>query len=134
MGGTVLVPTREAIHKLIAARLAADILDVPTLLIARTHANGAHLITSDSDPDDKPFLTGERTIEGFFAMRGGVEVAIARGIAYAPYADILWCETPTPNLAEARKFAKAIHAEFPGKLLAYNCSRSLRWKPRLKEW
>jgi isocitrate lyase len=134
MGGKVLVPTREAIHKLIAARLAADILDVPTILIARTDANGAHLITSDCDPDDAPFLTGERTIEGFFTMRGGIDAAIARGLAYAPYADMLWCETLEPNLAGARKFAKAIHAEFPGKLLAYNCSRSLRWKPRLKEW
>jgi isocitrate lyase len=132
--GKVLLPTREAIHKLIAARLAADILDVPTVLIARTSATGAHLITNDCDPDDAPFLTGERTIEGFFAMRGGIDAAIARGLAYAPYADMLWCETSEPNLAEARKFANAIHAEFPGKLLAYNCSRSLRWKPRLKEW
>jgi len=134
MGGKMLAPAREVIHKLIAARLAADILDVPTVLIARTDANGAHLISSDCDPEDAPFLTSERTIEGFFATRGGIDAAIARGLAYAPYADILWCETSEPNLAEARKFANAIHAEFPGKLLAYNCSRSLRWKPRLKEW
>jgi isocitrate lyase len=134
MGGKVLVPTREAIHKLIAARLAADILDVPTVLIARTDANGAHLITSDCDPDDTPFLTGERTIEGFFALRGGIDAAIARGLAYAPYADMLWCETSEPNLAEARKFAKAIHAQFPGKLLAYNCSPSFHWKGKLNDW
>jgi isocitrate lyase len=134
MGGKVLVPTREAIHKLIAARLAADILDVPTVLIARTDANGAHLITSDCDPDDMPFLTGERTIEGFFAMRGGIDAAIARGLSYAPYADMLWCETSEPNLAEARKFAKAIHAQFPGKLLAYNCSPSFHWKSKLNDW
>jgi isocitrate lyase len=134
MGGKVLVPTREAIHKLIAARLAADILDVPTILIARTDANGAHLITSDCDPEDMRFLTGERTIEGFFAMRGGIDAAIARGLSYAPYADMLWCETSEPNLAEARKFAKAIHAEFPGKLLAYNCSPSFHWKSKLNDW
>jgi isocitrate lyase len=134
IGGKVLAPTREAIHKLIAARLAADILDVPTVLIARTDANGAQLISSDCDEEDREFLTGERTVEGFFAMRGGVDAAIARGLAYAPYADMLWCETSEPNLAEARKFAKAIHAEFPGKLLAYNCSPSIHWRAKLNEW
>jgi isocitrate lyase len=134
MGGKVLVPTREAIHKLIAARLAADILDVPTVLIARTDANGAQLITNDCDPDDTPFLTGKRTIEGFFTMRGGIDAAIARGLAYAPYADMLWCETSEPNLAEARKFAWAIHAQYPGKLLAYNCSPSFHWRAKLNQW
>jgi isocitrate lyase len=134
MGGKVLVPTREAIHKLIAARLAADILDVPTVLIARTDANGAQLITSDCDEEDRQFLTGERTIEGFFAMRGGIDAAIARGLAYAPYADMLWCETSEPNLAEARRFAKAIHAQYPGKLLAYNCSPSFHWRAKLNQW
>jgi isocitrate lyase len=134
MGGKVLVPTREAIHKLIAARLAADILDVPTVLIARTDANGAQLITSDCDEEDREFLTGERTIEGFFAMRGGIDAAIARGLAYAPYADMLWCETSEPNLAEARRFAKAIHAQYPGKLLAYNCSPSFHWRAKLNQW
>jgi isocitrate lyase len=134
MGGKVLVPTREAIHKLIAARLAADIMDVPTVLIARTDANGAQLITSDCDEEDRPFLTGERTIEGFFGMRGGIDAAIARGLAYSPYADMLWCETSEPNLAEARKFATAIHAEYPGKLLAYNCSPSFHWRAKLNEW
>jgi isocitrate lyase len=133
MGGKVLVPTREAIHKLIAARLAADILDVPTILIARTDANGAQLITSDCDEEDTPFLTGQRTIEGFFAMRGGIDAAIARGLAYAPYADMLWCETSEPNLAEARKFATAIHAQYPGKLLAYNCSPSFHWRAKLNQ-
>ena len=134
MGGKVLVPTREAIHKLIAARLAADILDVPTVLIARTDANGAQLITSDCDEEDREFLTGERTIEGFFAMRGGIDAAIAHGLAYAPYADMLWCETSEPNLAEARRFAKAIHAQYPGKLLAYNCSPSFHWRAKLNQW
>jgi isocitrate lyase len=133
MGGKVLVPTREAIHKLIAARLAADILDVPTILIARTDANGAQLITSDCGEEDTPFLTGRRTIEGFFALRGGIDAAIARGLAYAPYADMLWCETSEPSLAEARKFATAIHAQFPGKLLAYNCSPSFHWRAKLNE-
>src|ERR1700694_4457626 len=124
MGGKVLVPTREAIQKLIAARLAADVLDVPTILIARTDANAAQLITSDCDPEDARFLNGERTIEGFFGFRGGLDAATARGLAYAPYADMLWCETSEPNLDEARKFAMAIHARYPGKLLAYNCSPS----------
>ena len=134
MGGKVLVPTREAIQKLVAARLAADVLDVPTILVARTDANGAQLITSDCDPADAPFLTGQRTIEGFFAMRGGIDAAIARGLAYAPYADMLWCETSEPNLAEARRFANAIHGRYPGKLLAYNCSPSFHWKAKLNPW
>jgi isocitrate lyase len=133
MGGKVLVPTREAIQKLIAARLAADVLDVPTVLIARTDANSAHLITSDCDPEDAPFLTGERTREGFFAIRGGIDAAIARGLAYAPYADMLWCETSEPNLAEAKRFAEAIHAQYPGKLLAYNCSPSFHWRAKLDQ-
>jgi isocitrate lyase len=131
MGGKVLLPTKLAIRNLVAARLAADVLDVPTILIARTDANGAHLITSDLDPQDHAFLTGERTPEGFFRMRGGLDAAIARGIAYAPYADLLWCETAEPNLAEARRFADAIHERFPGKLLAYNCSPSFNWQKKL---
>jgi isocitrate/methylisocitrate lyase len=134
MGGKVLVPTREAIQKLTAARLAADVLDVPTVLIARTDANGAQLITSDCDPADTPFLTGRRTIEGFFGFCGGIDAAIARGLAYAPYADMLWCETSEPNYEEARRFATAIHSEFPGKLLAYNCSPSFHWKAKLNQW
>jgi isocitrate lyase len=134
MGGKVLVPTREAIQKLVAARLAADVLDVPTVLIARTDANSAQLITSDCDPGDAPFLTGARTSEGFFAIRGGIDTAIARGLAYAPYADMLWCETSEPNLAEAKRFAEAIHARHPGKLLAYNCSPSFHWKAKLNDW
>jgi isocitrate lyase len=128
------VPTREAIQKLIAARLAADVLDVPTILIARTDANAAQLITSDCDRRDAPFLMGERTIEGFFSFRGGIEAAIARGLAYAPYADMLWCETSEPSIEEARRFANEIHAEFPGKLLAYNCSPSFHWKSKLNDW
>lgn len=131
MGGKVLVPTREAIQKLTAARLAADVLNVPTILIARTDAHSAHLITSDCDPADRPFLTGLRTIEGFYAMRGGLDAAIARGIAYAPFADMIWCETSEPNLEEAEAFAAAIHSRFPGKLLAYNCSPSFNWKSKL---
>jgi len=133
MGGKVLVPTREAIQKLIAARLAADVLDVPTILVARTDANGAHLITSDCDPVDMPFITGHRTIEGFYAIRGGIDAAIARGLAYAPYADMLWCETSEPDFEEARRFAEAIHARYPGKLLAYNCSPSFHWKAKLNQ-
>ena len=133
MGGKVLVPTREAVQKLVAARLASDVLDVPTILIARTDANAAQLITSDCDPLDTPFLTGERTIEGFFTFSGGIDAAIARGLAYAPYADMLWCETSEPNIAEARKFATAIHEQFPGKLLAYNCSPSFHWKAKLSQ-
>jgi isocitrate lyase len=133
MGGKVLVPTREAIQKLVAARLAADVLDVPTILIARTDANGTHLITSDCDPLDAPFLTGGRTVEGFFTIAGGIDAAIARGLAYAPYADMLWCETSEPNFQEAQRFAAAIHAKFPGKLLAYNCSPSFNWKAKLSQ-
>ena len=134
MGGKVLVPTREAIQKLVAARLAADVLDVPTILIARTDANAAQLITSDCDPVDGPFLKGGRTVEGFYALRGGIDAAIARGLAYAPHADMLWCETSEPNLEEARKFARAIHAKYPGKLLAYNCSPSFHWNAKLNPW
>jgi isocitrate lyase len=134
MGGKVLVPTQEAVQKLIAARLAADVCNVPTILIARTDANGAKLITSDIDPTDVPFLTGEdRTSEGFYRIKGGLETAIARGLAYAPYADMIWCETSEPNLEEARRFADAIHAKFPGKMLAYNCSPSFNWKKKLDD-
>src|SRR5581483_10528838 len=133
MGGKVLVPISEFIQKLTAARLAADVLGVPTLIIARTDANGAHLITSDIDPRDQQFLTGERTAEGFYRMRGGIDAAIARGLAYAPYADLIWCETSEPNLEEAKRFAAAIHAQFPGKLLAYNCSPSFNWKKKLNQ-
>jgi isocitrate lyase len=131
MGGKVLVPTKEAIQKLVAARLAADISDVPTVLIARTDANGAFLITSDIDEHDRAFITGERTEEGFFRMRGGIDAAIARGLAYAPYADMIWCETSEPNLDEARVFAERIQAKFPGKLLSYNCSPSFNWSAKL---
>jgi isocitrate lyase len=131
MGGKVLVPTQEFIQKLIAARLAADVMGVPTILIARTDANGANLITSDIDERDHRFLTGARTVEGFYAVRGGLDQAIARGLAYAPYADIVWCETSEPNLDEARRFGEAIHDKFPGKLLAYNCSPSFNWKKKL---
>ena len=134
MGGKVLVPTREAVQKLISARLAADVLDVATVLIARTDADAAQLITSDCDPADAPFITGERTVEGFFAFRGGLDAAIARGLAYAPYADMIWCETSQPSLDEARRFAAAIHAKFPGKLLAYNCSPSFHWRGKLSQW
>jgi isocitrate lyase len=133
MGGKVLVPTVEAIQKLVAARLAADVMGVPTLIMARTDANGAHLLTSDIDPADKDFLTGNRTPEGFFCIRGGIESAIARAISYAPYADIIWCETSEPNVEEARRFAQAVHAKYPGKLLAYNCSPSFNWKKKLDD-
>ena len=133
LGGKVLVPTSEAIQKLVAARLAADVLGVPTLVMARTDANGAHLLTSDIDPRDQQFLTGERTSEGFYRIRGGLDSAIARGLAYAPYADIIWCETSEPNMEEARRFAEAIHAQYPGKLLAYNCSPSFNWKKKLDD-
>ncbi len=133
MGGKVLVPTSEFIQKLIAARLAADVLGVPTILIARTDANGAGLLTSDIDERDRPFLTGERTVEGFFSVKAGLDQAIARGLAYAPYADMIWCETSEPNLEEAGRFAHAIHAQYPGKLLAYNCSPSFNWKKKLDE-
>ena len=133
MGGKVLVPTREAVAKLVAARLAADVMNVPTLLIARTDADAADLVTSDVDENDRPFLTGERTHEGFFRSRAGLDQAIARGLAYAPYADLIWCETSTPDLAYARRFAEAIHAKFPGKMLAYNCSPSFNWKKNLDD-
>ncbi|UUE96708.1 isocitrate lyase [Xanthomonas hortorum pv. pelargonii] len=133
MGGKVLVPTREAIEKLNAARLAADVLGVPTLLIARTDAEAADLITSDVDANDQPFTTGQRTVEGFFKTRNGLDQAISRGLAYAPYADLIWCETGKPDLEFARAFAQAIHAKFPGKLLAYNCSPSFNWKKHLDD-
>ncbi len=132
LGGKVLVPTSQFIRTLTAARLAADVLDVPTVLIARTDADSARLLMSDADPRDREFIVnGERTSEGFFRLRGGLDCAIARGLAYAPYADMLWCETSTPNLSEARRFAEAIHREYPGKLLAYNCSPSFNWKRHL---
>ena len=131
MGGKVLVPTQEFIRKLCAARLAADLLDVPTVLVARTDAGSAKLITSDADPRDHEFLTGERTSEGFYGLRGGLDAAIARGLAYAPYADLIWCETSVPDLDEARVFAEAIRARYPGKLLAYNCSPSFNWSKQL---
>lgn len=133
MGGKVLVPTQEAIQKLVAARLAADVMGVPTVLLARTDADAADLITSDCDEYDRPFIRGDRTAEGFFRTHAGVEQAISRGLAYAPYADILWCETSTPDLAMAQRFADAIHARFPGKLLAYNCSPSFNWKKNLDD-
>jgi len=133
MGGKVLVHTGHAIEKLIAARLAADVMDVPTILVARTDANGAFLLTTDMDERDQPFLTGERTVEGFFRFRGGLDAAIARGLAYAPYCDMVWCETAHPDLNEARRFAEAIQAKFPGKLLAYNCSPSFNWKKHLDD-
>jgi len=131
MGGKVLVPTSQFIRTLTAARLAADVCDVPTVLIARTDANSAKLITSDIDDRDHEFLTGERTPEGFYKITGGLDMGIARGLAYAPYADLLWLETSTPSLEEAKKFADAIHAKFPGKLLAYNCSPSFNWEKHL---
>jgi isocitrate/methylisocitrate lyase len=133
LGGKVLVPTGQFVRTLAAARLAADVCGVPTLLLARTDAQSATLITSDVDERDERFLTGERTAEGYFRVEGGLESAIARGLAYAPYADLLWCETSTPDLDEAREFAEAIHAEFPGKLLAYNCSPSFNWKRHLDD-
>ena len=133
MGGKVLVPTQEAVQKLIAARLAADVAGVPTVLLARTDANAADLLTSDCDPYDQAFCTGERTSEGFYRVRAGIDQAIARGLAYAPYADMLWCETATPDLDEARKFAEAIKKEFPDQLLAYNCSPSFNWKKNLDD-
>jgi len=131
LGGKVLVSTTEAIQKLVAARLAADVLGVPTLIMARTDADSANLFTTDIDPRDHAFCTGKRTSEGFFEVRGGLNAAIARGIAYAPYADLIWCETSKPNLEEARIFADAIHAKYPGKLLAYNCSPSFNWRKHL---
>ena len=133
MGGKVLVPTREAVAKLTAARLAADVMGTSTILLARTDAEAADLVTSDVDANDQPFLTGERTVEGFFKSRNGLEQSISRGLAYAPYADLIWCETGKPDLAFAKAFADAIHAKFPGKLLAYNCSPSFNWKKNLDD-
>jgi len=133
MGGKVLVPTREAVAKLQAARLAADVMGTPTLVIARTDAEAADLVTSDVDDNDKPYLTGERTVEGFYRTRPGLEQAISRGLAYAAVADMVWCETGKPDLAYAKRFADAIHAKFPGKLLAYNCSPSFNWKKNLDD-
>ena len=133
MGGKVLVPTQEAVQKLIAARLAADVMGVPTLIVARTDAEAADLITSDIDPNDHAFITGERTVEGFYKTKPGLDQAISRGIAYAPYADLVWCETGKPDLAFAKKFAEAIHAKYPGKMLAYNCSPSFNWKKNLDD-
>jgi isocitrate lyase len=133
LGGKVLVPTQQAVRHLLAARLAADVLDVPAILIARTDANAAKLVTSDVDARDRAFLTGERTPEGFFVTKPGIDACIARGLAYAPYADLLWMETSEPNLAEAQRFAGAIHARYPGKLLAYNCSPSFNWKKKLDD-
>ena len=133
MGGKVVVPISEFVQKLSAARLAADILGVPTVLIARTDTNSASLLLSDADSADDPFITGRRTSEGFFQFRGGIDAAITRGLAYAPYADMLWCETSEPNIKEARRFAETIHARYPGKLLAYNCSPSFHWKKKLDD-
>jgi isocitrate lyase len=133
MGGKVLIPTQQAIKNLVAARLAADVMGVPTVIIARTDANGANLLTSDIDERDGPFCTGERTAEGFYRVRAGLDQAIARGLAYAAYADLVWCETSEPNLDEARRFAAALHKQFPGKLLAYNCSPSFNWKKKLDD-
>jgi isocitrate lyase len=131
MGGKVLVPTQEAVQKLVAARLAADVMGVPTLLLARTDAEAANLLTSDIDDNDRPFLTGERTAEGFYRVRNGLEQAISRGVAYAPYADLVWCETGTPDLGFAREFAQAVRERCPGRLLAYNCSPSFNWTKNL---
>jgi isocitrate lyase len=133
LGGKVLLPTQTAVRNLIAARLAADVMGVPTLLVARTDANAADLITSDIDMNDAPFITGERTGEGFFRTKAGLDQAIARGLAYAPYADLIWCETSEPSIEEARRFAEAIHEKFPGKMLAYNCSPSFNWKKKLDQ-
>ena len=133
MGGKVLVPTREAVQKLIAARLAADVCGVPTLLMARTDALGAKLLTSDVDPNDQPFVTGKRTLEGFYEVKCGMEQAVSRGLAYAPYADLVWCETSKPDLGEAREFAQAVRERFPGQRLAYNCSPSFNWRANLDD-
>ena len=133
MGGKVLVPSREAVEKLCAARLAADVMGVPTLVVARTDAEAADLLTSDVDENDKPFCTGERTVEGFYRTKPGIGQAISRGLAYAPYADLVWCETGKPDLAYAKAFAEAIHKQFPGKMLAYNCSPSFNWRKNLDE-
>ena len=133
MGGKVLVPTQEAVQKLVAARLAADVADVPTIVLARTDANAADLLTSDFDDNDKPFVVGKRTAEGFYRTRAGIEQAISRGLAYAPYADLLWCETAKPDLREAKQFAEAIRERYPDQLLAYNCSPSFNWKKNLDD-
>ena len=133
MGGKVLIPTQAAVRNLVAARLAADVMGVPTVIVARTDANAAKLITSDADPYDQPFLTGERSPEGFYYTREGIDQAINRGLAYAPYADLIWCETSEPNIEEAQRFADELHAKFPGKLLAYNCSPSFNWKKKLDD-
>ncbi|MBL8008659.1 MAG: isocitrate lyase [Ignavibacteria bacterium] len=133
MGGKVLVSTREFINTLVSARLAADIMGVPTILVARTDANSANLLTNDIDKRDRKFIHGERTFEGFYHIKGGMECAIARGLAYAPYADLIWCETAHPDIEEARTFAEAVHAKFPGKMLAYNCSPSFNWKRNLND-
>ena len=133
MGGKVLVPTQEAVQKLIAARLAADVMGVPTVVLARTDAEAANLLTSDVDPNDQPFVTGERTAEGFFRVKNGLEQSISRGVAYAPYADLVWCETGKPDIGFAREFAEAVLAENPGQLLAYNCSPSFNWKKNLND-
>lgn len=133
MGGKVLVPTSEAVQKLVAARLAADVMNVPTVLVARTDANGANLLTSDIDERDREFITGERTSEGFYRVNCGIDQAISRGLSYAPYADLIWCETSEPNIEEAKKFAEAIRAKYPEKLLAYNCSPSFNWKKKLDD-
>lgn len=133
LGGKVLLPTQTAVRNLISARLAADVMGVPTIIVARTDADAADLITSDIDPVDKAFITGDRTPEGFYRTKAGLDQAIARGLAYAPYADLVWCETSEPNLEDAKRFADAIHKEYPGKLLAYNCSPSFNWKQKLDE-
>lgn len=133
LGGKVLLPTQTAVRNLIAARLAADVMGVPTILIARTDADAADLITSDIDPTDKEFITGERTPEGFYRTKAGIDQAIARGLSYAPYADLIWCETSEPNLEDAKKFADAIHEKYPNKILAYNCSPSFNWKKKLDD-
>ncbi len=133
LGGKVLLPTQNAVRNLVSARLAADVMGTPTVIIARTDANAADLITSDVDPYDEPFLTGERTVEGFYRTKPGIDQAISRGLAYAPYADLLWCETAEPDLEEAKRFADAIHEKYPNKLLAYNCSPSFNWKKKLND-
>lgn len=133
MGGKVLLPTQNAIRNLVSARFAADVMGVPTVVIARTDADAANLLTSDVDERDKPFTTGERTAEGFFRIQNGIDSAIARAVSYAPYADMVWCETSEPNLEQAKKFAEAVHAKYPGKLLAYNCSPSFNWKKKLDD-
>ena len=133
LGGKVLVPTSQFLKTLTSARLASDVMGVSTLIVARTDANGAQLLTSDVDPYDRPFVTGERTPEGYFKIKSGIDIAIARGLAYAPYADLVWCETSKPNIEEARQFADAVRKKYPGKMLAYNCSPSFNWKKHLSD-